>query len=63
MINGLMILAAPIFGAHYGVDIIAGISVAFVGIRLASGVARYFEGRYIERMRTGATPATASHPR
>lgn len=34
LVNGLMIASTPLFGAHYGVDIIGGTAVSFIAIAL-----------------------------
>jgi hypothetical protein len=38
VINGLMILATPVFGAHYAIDVLAGAAVALAGLLAASAV-------------------------
>jgi PAP2 superfamily len=42
-VNGLMILAAPLFGAHYLVDVFAGGCVAIVAIGVSNSVTRHVE--------------------
>jgi hypothetical protein len=43
IVNGLMIAASPLFGAHYVVDVLAGIVVALAGIRLAMIISAHLE--------------------
>ena len=57
-INGLMILATPLFGAHYVVDVIAGSCVAIVAIGVASSISRYIENS--QRSPAGPLPEFAA---
>lgn len=56
-VNGLLIIATPVFGAHYGADVIAGAGVAFVGIWAASYISRQIA--YSQQGPASSTPRFA----
>ena len=57
-VNGLLILATPLNGAHYGVDVIAGAGVAFLGIWVTNRVSWRLESS--QRARSGAVSQFAA---
>ena len=55
--NGLMLASCPPFGAHYAIDLFAGIAVAMMAIAVACKVSRAVEGN---NLRTAATLAAVA---
>jgi PAP2 superfamily len=58
-VNGLLILATPLNGAHYGVDVIAGTGVACLGIWVTNRVSGRIESSQ-QRARSGAVSQFAA---
>jgi hypothetical protein len=61
-LNVMVIAATPLCGAHHFVDVLAGLIVAWVGIWLASSIARIIEIRESEQLRPQARRLSCHRP-